>query len=212
MDSPRRARETDAMRIALWCIQIQRAVLLAVLLTVLLLAAPAPAFDGEREGLVLGGGVGAALSFVAQDVDEQRFDDFTRPGAALDLRIGWGFSEAVVVFGSFRGSWIRYDTRNLRGSDVVHGTLGVGMTQHLDRGRSDWYSTGHLGLAFFELLEEDVETLTGFGFGGGMGREWRSGLAVEALAGWESTSTDIDQVEFGISTISLRLQLVATAY
>lgn len=178
----------------------------------LLAASPAAAFDGERPGFVLGGGVGAALSFVAQDVDGSRFDDFTRLGGAVDLRIGWGFSEAIEVFASFKSSWIRYDTQEVDGSDVAHGAFGIGMVQHFDRGRSDWYSTGHLGLAFFELLDENVDALTGFGFGGGLGHEWRRGLAFEFLAGWESTSSDIDQADFGVSTVTLRLQFVATAY
>jgi hypothetical protein len=175
-------------------------------------ATPAHSFDGERPGFVLGGGVGGAMSFVTQDLAGNRLDDFIRLGGAVDLRVGWGFSDAIAVFGSFRASWIRYDTQNVDASDVAHGVFGVGMVQHFDRGRSDWYSTGHLGLAFFDLLEEGVDTLTGFGFGGGVGREWRRGIAVELLAGWETTSTDIERADFGVSTITVRLQVVGTAY
>ena len=42
------------------------------------------------------------------------------------------------------------------------------MVQFFDRGRSPWYTTGHLGLGWFKLLEESqADALQGFGFGAG---------------------------------------------
>ena len=86
------------------------------------------------------------------------------------------------------------------------------MSQYLSDGRSDWYSTAQLGLAFFDLVEEDVDVLTGFGFAAGMGRQWRGHVGMELLIGWESTDRDIDGASFGNSTITMRMQVVAMAY
>lgn len=178
----------------------------------LVLATPAHAFDGEREGLVVGGGLGGAMSVVSQDFRGATLDDFTRFGPAFDLRAGWGVSEAIQVFASLRGSWIRYDTQNKDASDVLHGTLGLGMVQHLREGRSDWYSTGQLGFAFFDLIEEGGDVLRGFGFSAGMGREWRPHFGTEFLIGWESTKVDTAIGEFGNSVLTFRLQVVGVLY
>jgi hypothetical protein len=183
-----------------------------LLVGLLLQAHPALAFDSERPGLILGAGIGPATSFVNQDLDGFRFDSFTRFGAAMDLRAGWGVSEAIVLFASARSTWIRYDTRNRDNSDVLHGVIGLGMTQYFSSGRSDWYSTGHLGFSFFELVEESADTLTGFGFGAGIGRQWREYLGTEFLLGWETSGVTVGSRKFDTSIFTLRLVVVGTVY
>ncbi len=182
------------------------------LLILLLLARPAAAFDGERPGLVLGAGAGPATSFVNQDLDGFRLDAFTRVGAALDLRAGWGVNESILLFASVRSTWIRYDTAIQDNSDVLHGVIGLGIVQYFSGGRSDWYSTGNLGFSFFELLEEPVEMLTGFGFGAGIGRQWHDYLGTEFLVGWESSGVDIGGIDFDTSILTLRLVVVGSVY
>jgi hypothetical protein len=149
---------------------------------------------------------------VTQDLDGLALDDFGRFGVGYDLRAGWGLSDAIVVFASVRGGWFRYDTAQRDDSDILHGVLGVGMTQHFAGGRSDWYSTGHLGWAFFELLDESADALTGFGFGAGIGRTWREHFGMECIAGWETTGTSTGFGEFETGILSVRVQLVAVAY
>ena len=182
------------------------------LLMLLLLARPALAFDGERTGLALGAGIGPATSFVSQDLDGFQIDSFTRFGAALDLRAGWGVNEAIVLYASTRSTWIRYDTANRDNSDVLHGVIGLGMTQYFSAGRSDWYSTGNLGFSYFELLEETADMLTGFGFSAGIGRQWRSYLGTEFLLGWETAGVKIGSRKFDSSIFTLRLVVVGTLY
>jgi hypothetical protein len=177
------------------------------------LVSPAAAFDGETRGFMLGGGVGGAVSFVSQDFNEQAFDDFTKLGASFDLRAGWGMSEAIFLYASMRGTWMQYDTVNLAGSDAVHGVFGLGMVQIFDRGRSDWYSTAHLGFAWFDLVEEPrADELTGFGFGAGLGYRFHPNLSIEGVGGWESTTIENAGGEFGNSILTLRLQIVGMAY
>ena len=79
----------------------------------------AQAFDGTPQGFMLGGGVGVAGSFVSQDLDGSKFDDFFEPGASFDLRAGWGVSGSIFLYASARGSFIQYDTVNLIGSDTM---------------------------------------------------------------------------------------------
>lgn len=189
---------------------VRRLILTALSLA---LATPALALDGERRGFMLGGGVGFAMSFVSQDFDEEPFDDFIEPGASFDLRAGWGVSEAISVYASARGTYMRYDTVNLIGSDTMHGVFGIGMTQIFKRGRSPWYSTAHLGMAWFDLLEEPrADALTGFGFGAGLGYLFHPHLSVEGLVGWENTTIDNAGGEFGNSILTLRFQVVGVAY
>jgi hypothetical protein len=182
------------------------------LLILLVLAHHAEAFDGERPGMVLGAGFGPATSFVNQDLDGLRLDEFTRFGAALDLRAGWGVNQSILLFVSARSTWIRYDTTNRDDSNVLHGVIGLGMAQYFSRGRSDWYSTGNLGFSFFELLDEPLDALTGFGFGVGIGRQWREYLGTEFLVGWESSGIRIGGADFATSIFTLRLVVVGTAY
>jgi hypothetical protein len=174
---------------------------------------PATAFDGEHRGLMLGGGVGAAMSFVSQDFDGQSFDDFIKPGGSFDLRFGYGVSGAIFLYASARGTVMQYDTVNLAGSQTAHGVFGLGMVQVFDRGRSDWYSTAHLGFGFFDLLEEpEADALTGFGFGAGVGWRWHPHLSLEGVVGWENTTIEIEGGEFGNSILTLRFQIVGMAY
>jgi hypothetical protein len=188
-----------------------RKLILAML--VLCMSVPALAFDGEERGFMLGGGVGGAMSFISQEFEGEAFDDFIKPGASFDLRAGWGLSEAIFLFASARGTFMQYDTVNLQGSDTVHGVFGLGMVQIFDRGRSNWYSTAHLGFGFFDLLEEpQADALTGFGFGAGLGWRWHPNLSLEGVAGWESTSIEIEGGEFGNSILTLRFQIVGMAY
>jgi hypothetical protein len=182
------------------------------LLFLLLLGRSAEAFDGERPGLVLGAGIGPATSFVNQELDGFSLGEFTRFGAALDLRAGWGMNESILLFASARSTWIRYDTANVDDSNVLHGVIGLGMVQYFSRGRSDWYSTGHLGFGLFELLDEPLDTLTGFGFGAGIGRQWRGHLGTEFVIGWENSGIEIGDSDFATSIFTLRLVVVGTLY
>jgi len=187
----------------------------SVLIVLVILALPvsgAGAFDGELKGLVVGGGLGIGMSVIDQDVNEASLGGLTRFGPAYDLRIGVGASESIALLLSLRGSWIRYDTQRTDNSDVLHGTLGIGMVQYFKNGRSQWYSTGQLGIAYFSLVEEDVDALTGFGFAAGLGYQWRQNLGAEVLIGYESTDTQIGTVNFGNSAFTVRMQVVAVAY
>ena len=86
------------------------------------------------------------------------------------------------------------------------------MVQYFSRGRSDWYSTGYLGLSFYELLDESAETPLGFGFGAGVGRQWLNWVGTEFLVGWETTGVSTVLGYFDTSIISLKLQVVAMAF
>ena len=187
----------------------------SILIVLVILALPvssAGAFDGELKGLVAGGGLGFGMSMVDQDINGASLGGLTRFGPAYDLRIGVGASESIALLLSLRGSWIRYDTQRTDNSDVLHGTLGIGMVQYFKNGRSKWYSTGQLGVAYFSLVEEDVDALTGFGFAAGLGYQWRQHLGAEVLIGYESTDTQIDTLNFGNSAFTVRVQVVAVAY
>ena len=188
-----------------------RRLILAILLVGI--SSAARSFDGTPQGFMLGGGVGVAGSFISQDLDGSKFDDFFEPGASFDLRAGWGIGGSIFLYASARGSFIQYDTVNLLGSDTMHGVFGLGVMQVFDQGRSNWYSTAHLGMAWFDLLEEPrADALTGFGFGGGFGYRWHPHLGVEFVAGWEQTTIELTDGEFGNSILTFRFQIVGMAY
>ena len=105
---------------------VYRILILLIVLGQLAIAAPSAAFDGERPGLILGGGVGVSTSFITQDLDGTRYADLTQVGVALDVRAGWGVNESILLFATARGSWIRYDTQNRSDTDVLHGVVTGG--------------------------------------------------------------------------------------
>jgi len=135
----------------------------------------AHAFDGERKGFILGGGIGLGMTSFTQSVagfgERVSADRETKPSFVTDFKIGGGFSEQVLLYWTSRVSW--FSLENIFGDTVTiaSGTAGVGIT-YFPNPDSNFYLLGGLGLATWgSPFESDTSTATGLGLLGGIGFE-----------------------------------------
>jgi len=176
------------------------------------------AFDGQREGFVLGGGLGAGLVSFEQEISGGGLTVSTErqeEGAlATGFVIGAGLNETTVLAYSARVSW--FSIVNLRGDDVTvtHALGTVALTQYRRPVAPSFYYSMGVGFSTWDLpFEEDSgDPWIGLGLRGGVGYEFHSHFAVELSLGWGEPSTEEGGFDVSSNAISVNVVLVGLAY
>ncbi len=178
----------------------------------------AAAFDGQRQGFVLGGGLGAGLVSFSQEasgggltLETERQEE---PALATEFVIGGGLNETTLLTYSARVSW--FSIVNLFDDDVtVTHALGiVALTQYARPTAPSFYYTVGVGFSTWDLPfeEEAGDPWVGLGLRAGVGYEFRSHFSVEASVGWGEPSTEEGAVDVSANVISVNVVLVGLAY
>lgn len=193
---------------------------------ILVLTATSFAFDGNRKGFVLGGGFGAG--YLSVKLSESEHGLTFRPRdrqnsitGATDIRVGYGFSEALVLYYVSKAHWFNVIFVKQRGEEKIEKKYlaaavvgGVGMSYYLNPESSPLYLTIALPVAGWlaPLLEhsEEVPTLRAIGPGvaAGVGYEFAAHSSVEAQITWgrpRDTESDITFNTFGVMITVNRL-------
>ena len=136
-------------------------------LVILLICGPplvthAQLFDGEREGLLIGGGLGYAAIATGEDSSGE---SFTGSGFTTTGRIGYGLSDQLIIYFS---------------STVPNLVPSLGFMYFTDR-RSDYYLQGLLG-----YTSANQDSL--FSIAGGLGYELRDHVTLEGMLGYNRYS------------------------
>lgn len=155
-----------------------RLLLFAALLV--LLSQPASAFDGQRSGFVLGGGLGPGvlnskveLSSGSLSAESDLERDFS---LVSDFRIGAGVSDQWVLLYSSRTDWFwPVDAQYT----FTHGVGTLGVLYYFEPTAPSTYVTGGIGLSSLDLPFEDVDALQGLGIRLGIGREFNPHWSME---------------------------------
>lgn len=184
----------------------------------LLLPSASSAFDGQRKGFVLGGGLGAGLVGFEQEVSGGGLSvstDRQEEGAlATGFVIGSGLNETTLLTYSARVSW--FSIVNVFEDDVMvtHALGTVALTQYTRPLAPSFYYTVGVGFSTWDLpFEEDAgDPWIGLGLRGGVGYEFRSHFAVEVSLGWGEPSTEEVGVDVSSNALSLNVVLVGLAY
>ena len=126
------------------------------------LVTQAQLFDGEREGLLIGGGLGYAAITTGADSSGESFSGsgFTTTG-----RIGYGLSDQLTIYFS---------------STVPNLVPSLGFMYFTDQ-RSDYYLQGLLG-----YTSANQDSL--FSIAGGLGYELRDHVTLEGMLGYNRFS------------------------
>lgn len=149
---------------------------LNTLLYILLLAfSNLYAFDGERKGFILGGGIGAG--YLSTSVSFNSFSDTDNRAVFLtNFKIGYAPSNTLEIFYISKVSWWgESDITFILGLSAIAATVYIDNTTE-----TGWFVSGGVGLSALSApFETDLESSNGFGFFGGGGYEFSSHWSVE---------------------------------
>ena len=126
------------------------------------LIADAQLFDGEREGLIIGGGIGYAAIATGQDSSGE---SFSASGFTTTGKIGYGLSDQLTLYFS---------------SAIPNLVPSLGVMYFADP-RSDFYLQGLIG--YTSAAEDSLLSIAG-----GIGYELREHVALEGMLGYNSFS------------------------
>lgn len=172
---------------------------LLLLVTFLLIACSAMAFNGERRGFVLGGGLGfAPMASWSYDYGPANFDD-SKAGVAAHLVIGHAWDDFNMIV--YEGNVAGYSTEVVWDDQTVSQGFNGASWYHYFRpaGRSAFTAVG-LGLYVFDVEDYDAND-PGFGMllGGGyeFARHWQVG-GYFSFGQTSSDGADINHSHFSV--------------
>ncbi len=164
-----------------------------LMLMVLGFATTCYAFDGKRQGFVLGGGFGTGLTSFTQTLEYLGYVETSERENKLpvvtNFVIGGGFTNTFVLYYLNRVSW--FSIENAYGDNVIiaTGITGVGCTYYFNpKAPSPLIKTG-IGLSAWSApFEEGSDYWWGFGFLFGAGYEFSPHWSIEGdiAIGWPS--------------------------
>jgi hypothetical protein len=156
-------------------------------------------FDGERNGFILGGGMGFGYlsNTTSFDTPIGSFSDTDNRGTfQTNFKIGYAPNNVLEIFYISKVSWW--------GMNDITYTLGlssIAARYYLDKAtETGWSVTGGFGLSALSApFEEDLEPSDGFGLFAGGGYEFSRHWTVEFDLFYSSVSDEgIDFESFGI--------------
>jgi opacity protein-like surface antigen len=174
---------------------MQKLFFLSITLVFLLAHPNLYSFDGERNGFILGGGIG--VGFLSNTTSFESFSNTDERGVFLtNFKIGYAPSNVLELFYINKVSWW--------GQSDITFTLGVSaiaaryyFDQETETG---WSVTGGFGLSALSApFEENLESSSGFGLFAGGGYEFSNHWTVEFDLLYSAVSEgDVDFNSFGI--------------
>ncbi|MEZ5357374.1 MAG: outer membrane beta-barrel protein [Candidatus Zixiibacteriota bacterium] len=155
----------------------------ALVLVLIILVSSAAAFDGQRKGFVLGGGLGfSPVLYSKTDV----FDySETNAGVGLNLFLGYAWDEQNMLL--YEGNVAGYQSNGYNNSTVVMGFDGISWYHYFDLPGQTFYST--IGLGTYNLqIEDGPDYDLGYGVMIGGGYEFSRHWQVGSYLGFGKTS------------------------
>src|SRR5512138_3236155 len=114
---------------------MKRISVMALVILIVCLAATSFAFDGNRKGFILGGGLGLGMTSYTQTLSgfgESLTRDRENKGAFItDFKIGFGANEQTEIYYSSKVSW--FGMENVYGDNVTiaNGSSALGVSHSL---------------------------------------------------------------------------------
>ncbi len=179
---------------------------------VLIIATDVSAWDGQRKGFILGGGLGLGLTSYTKTVEISGLGSETSPrentfGFQTDFKIGGAPTNLFQIYYANKVSW--FGMKNVLGENVTitSGLSAVGMSYYLLPETPSAFFTGGIGIATWDLpFEEKAHAWIGFGLYAGAGYEFTRYWNVEFDLVWGNPSEE----EYGIKVSTNALSLMFT--
>ena len=148
------------------------------------LVARAQLFDGEREGLLIGGGLG----FAAVAAGDSSGESFSGSGFSTNGKIGYGFSDQLTLYFS---------------TPITALVPSLGVMYYPNR-RSDFFLQGVFGYTSFD--EDGIVSIAG-----GLGYELRDHVTLEGLLGYNRFSNTY-YTWFGRRTETIHIIIIGATF
>lgn len=141
-----------------------------LLLSLLVLSSQVMAFNGQRKGFILGGGLGAGwLNYQEPGLE------FNKVGGAGNFKIGYAPSNSLEIYFTDNVHVFNYG-----GASFAVGVGGVGVTKYLKPEGTGFFVFGGAGMGMFMVLESGGGSNTGFGVIGGIGYDFAKHWNIQA--------------------------------
>lgn len=198
---------------------MRRWIACSIMLGVLLaISTPSSAFDGNKKGFMLGGGLGPAFSSFTQEVDitglgSAKSDRESKAGLGTDFRIGAGVSEQFMLYYVNRVAW--FSIENVFSENVtIANSIGLlGGSYYLKPDATGMYLNGLVGLSSWTApFESGAEAAVGFGIGVGAGYEFAKHWSVEANLGFGAPSDESGGTKVTTNVTSFAITINGIAY
>jgi len=165
------------------------------------LPAIADVFDNNKQGFIVGLGIGVtSVSTEIEFKNGTQFDERTM-GVATSFKLGYAFNEQFSVYYTNQVDWYTFNA-----SSTQVGITGIGADYYFTK-TSGLYATGMLGFGSISDINNNGST-TGSGFGIGIGHDLLPHMSVEATY----MHINIDENNADINTDSLRVKFQYTWY
>ena len=147
----------------------------------------AGAFDGDRKGFILGGGIGGGTATLEQEMTgafSGTGPKETKGTFVTDFRIGGAFNEHWMLYYDNQVWWGKAEFTS--GEKIFALGIGlIGVSYYFTADAPSFYLVGTVGLSSFGP-SDDYGAQSGFGVSGGVGYEFARHWSAEAVIGWGS--------------------------
>ena len=158
------------------------------------------AFDGNRQGFILGLGVGPGLT--SYSFEGIGTDDRTNKASVnTDFQIGYAPNNQLLIYWMSKVQW--YSLETIFGSAIyASGVGGLGLSYYFEKEGPSLYLTGGVGFASVAApFEDNIETEYGFGIAAGVGYEFAKHWSVEGNFTWGNPGDVITMKTIGLNII-----------
>jgi len=168
---------------------------------VLVIPTMADVFDDNKQGFIIGLGIGATsvstdVNFKnSTDLDERKF------GLATSFKLGYGFNDQLSLYYTNQVDWYKF-----KGESTTLGLTGIGVDYYFDN-NSPFYSTTMIGFGTISDIK-DNSISRGFAYELGLGYDIAPHMSVEA----SYMNVNIDEKTADVDTGSFRVKFNYTWY
>ncbi len=145
------------------------------------------AFDGNRQGFILGAGVGPGLTSYNWEVGNYKSDSENKFSLITDFKIGYGPSNQLLIYWMSKVAWFSIEKGYGESTIYLNGVAGLGLSYYLEPEGASPYLTGGIGYSSFgEPFEENADAEYGPGIALGAGYEFAKHWSIEGNFTWSS--------------------------
>lgn len=181
--------------------------IVSVIFLIVLCGIPAFAFDGERSGFVIGGGLG--FGPVAQnEIKGLRSSSITSSGIAVNGFTGYGYDDNTIFVVLLDGIITKTETAVSDKKTVFQGFTGIGVMYYFGEAGESFYMTSGIGVQRFHYFNgSEINHTSEFAYLIGAGYEF-----TEHVQGNFSFSTGETKTTFKWRETQLSLTLTFVGY
>ena len=186
--------------------------LLVVFVVILCATTAAREFDGERQGPIVGAGIGAGLASYTQEVSYGSFSETSDRENELaimsDVKIGYAPNDVTQIYLMTKFSW--FGMENALGDDVTieQGICGLGVTYFFQPTAPSAFVSGGIGVSTWTVpFEVYADAWYGVGVSAGAGYEFAPHWYIEGNVCWGNPSTEESGFDFSTNALSAKLTL-----